>query len=129
MLNYRNDLLMLENNLAKTYALKNVSRGIPAAEAAHDACRKARKTIFRRKILDGCSASVYLLTGKTKSFKAVIQAHKGFKKMRKGIDQAEVQLFAESHKGIAAPALYPRWIVITAMVKGDGIFNYLKESI
>ena len=58
-LNYRNNLLMLDNNLART-----VGR------------RKAALRIFFRKILDGCSAAVYLLSFRTEYFKAVWRAHR-----------------------------------------------------
>ena len=67
-LNYRNNLLMLQNNLAKTL----VSDG----ESPSKALREASRRIFQRKCLDGCSAAVYLLTGKFKCFKSVIEAHK-----------------------------------------------------
>lgn len=67
-LNYRNNLLMLQNNLAKTL----VSDG----KSPSKALREASGRIFQRKCLDGCSAAVYLLTGRFKCFKAVIEAHK-----------------------------------------------------
>ncbi len=58
-LNYRNNILLLDNNLART-----IGR------------RKARLRIFLRKLLDGCAAAVYLLTMKPDSFKAVWKAHR-----------------------------------------------------
>lgn len=63
--NYRNNLLMLHKNLP-------------------DSIRRRR--IFARMILDGVSAMIYLLTGRFSFFKAVVSAHKDFKKMRKEID-------------------------------------------
>ena len=58
-LNYRNNILLLDNNLART-----VGR------------RRAVLRIFFRKILDGCSAAVYLLELKPAWFKAVWRAHR-----------------------------------------------------
>lgn len=65
-LNYRNDLLMLENNLPRTIGRK-----------------KAKRRIRTRMILDGLSGAVYLFTGKWESFKAVIKAHREFRKLRR----------------------------------------------
>ena len=119
-LNYRNNLLMLSNNLAKTYALT----GSPGK-----AVRKARRTIFLRKCLDGCSALVYLLTGKTAPVKAVIEAHKEFRQMVSGTEIADIQEYQESHQGITPPELFPGWIVFLAMTKGNRIFAYLRKKI
>lgn len=58
-LNYRNNILLLDKNLPRT-----IGR------------RKAALRIFIRKILDGCSALVYLLTLKPEYFKAVLRAHR-----------------------------------------------------
>ena len=58
-LNYRNNILLLENNLAPT-----IGR------------RKAAARIFFRKILDGAAAAVYLLSFKPDCFKAVLRAHR-----------------------------------------------------
>lgn len=66
-LNYRNNLLMLENNLPRTIGRK-----------------KAMRRIRTRMILDGLSGLIYLLTGKLESFKAVIKAHREYRNLRKG---------------------------------------------
>lgn len=65
-LNYRNNLLMLENNLPRTIGRK-----------------KAMRRIATRMILDGLSGIVYLITGKWESFKAVIKAHREYRKLRR----------------------------------------------
>ena len=119
-LNFRNNLLMLSNNLAKTYSL---------AMPPRKAVRKARRTVFLRKCLDGCSALVYLLTGSLERFKAVTNAHKEFRQMVSGTEIADIQKYAESHKGIVPPALFPGWIVFLAMTKGNGIFAYLRKKL
>lgn len=58
-LNYRNNILLLDNNLSST-----IGR------------RRAALRIFFRKILDGCSAAVYLLELKPAWVKAVWRAHR-----------------------------------------------------
>ena len=69
-LNYRNNLLMLENNLPKTIGRK-----------------RARRRILTRMILDGMSGIVYLFTGKWESFKAVVKAHREYRKLRRRTDE------------------------------------------
>ena len=127
-LNYRNNLLMLGNNLAKTYSL-SLSKKLPAGKAAKKACRKASRTIAVRKCLDWCSATVYLLTGKFKYFKSVIEAHREFRELCHGTEVADIQDYLSSHEGIEAPSLFPRWIVPLAMVKGNRIFAYIRKRI
>lgn len=71
-LNFRNNLLLLENNLPAT---------LKAAGSRHPKCR-ARRRILVRMLLDGCSALVYLLKGKWSFFKAVVTAHKEYRQLR-----------------------------------------------
>ena len=127
-LNYRNNLLMLRNNLVKTIALKEAGR-LPVRKAAERAARKAGRIIFLRKCLDGCSALVYLLTGKASLMKSVIEAHKEFKSMESKLEVTDIQEYLALHNGISAPALFPQWIVLLAMTKGNGIFAYLRKRI
>ena len=69
-LNFRNNLLMMENNLPKTIGRK-----------------RARRRILTRMILDGMSGIVYLITGKWESFKAVVKAHREYRKLRRRTDE------------------------------------------
>ena len=102
-LNYRNSLLLLDNNLERTYALcmsREEEKRHPgeAKETQEKAGRKAgkpqenglqkkaagraRSRIRTRMLLDGMSAIIYLLGGKPSFFKAVIQAHREFKELK-----------------------------------------------
>ena len=63
--NYRNNLLMLFKNLPD---------------------RSRRSRIFLRMGLDGASAAIYLLTGKWSFFKAVWQAHRDYRRMKRELD-------------------------------------------
>lgn len=65
--NYRNNLLLLENNLAATL---------------HSAFR-ARVRILFRMFLDLAAALIYLLTLRPSSSKAVLRAHKDYRHLRK----------------------------------------------
>ena len=71
-LNFRNNLLLLENNLPATFK---------AMGSKHPQCR-TRRRILVRMLLDGCSAMVYLLKGKWSFFKAVVTAHKEYRQLR-----------------------------------------------
>ena len=73
-LNYRNNLLMLENNLPATFAAEGLS--------AQEARRKARRRIFTRMCLDGLSALTYLITKRWTFYNAVVQAHKEYRQLR-----------------------------------------------
>ena len=74
-LNWRNNLLLLENNLKSTY----ITQGIPQAHAARKAARFIRFRVF----LDNCARIVYFCMGKAKYAKAVGQAHSEWKDLRK----------------------------------------------
>lgn len=91
-LNYRNNLLLLDNNLARTIGK-----------------RKAELRIFIRKVLDGCSAAVYLLCLKTDSFKAVWRAHRDAAKL---MDRRQ----PEPAAGREVRGLYGGCIIIRALL-------------
>ncbi len=74
-LNFRNNLLLLENNLPATFA----ARGMTEKKARS----KTRRRIFVRRLLDGCSALVYLFTGRWSFYRAVVQAHSEYRKLRR----------------------------------------------
>ena len=86
-LNFRNNLLLLENNL-------------PATLGSHF---MARVRILERMCLDGMSALVYLLKGRRDFFKAVVQAHMEYRKLRKPVEIPVNPYFPEG--------IYKGWIV------------------
>jgi hypothetical protein len=95
-LNFRNNLLLLENNLPKTLG----------------SSRKARWRIFIRKCLDGASALVFLLKGRTASFKAVIEAHREYRALRRPVAKI-------SGKPIEVKGLVGKWIIPHALFSND----------
>lgn len=66
-LNFRNNLLLLENNLPATLGSR----------------RKARWRIFLRMCLDGLSALSFMITKRYSFYQAVVQAHKEYWQLRK----------------------------------------------
>ena len=89
--NYRNNLLMLYKNLPE---------------------RIRWRRIFVRMILDGLSAIVYLVTGRWSFFKAVWNAHRDYRRMRRDEDPSP---FEEERNNIG---LYDRSIVLRFFLSG-----------
>lgn len=128
-LNYRNNLMMLDNNLAFTFASEAYAKGCPAPKAAAKAIKKARCRIFARMVLDGCSALVYLLTFQTGSFKAVLKAHQEFKKLKSSPTVSETANYINGIKaGTQINGIYRKWIVLQYLIKGDRVFGSIKEK-
>ena len=74
-LNFRNNLLLLENNLPGTFAARGYSE--------QKARRRTRLRIFQRMCLDGMSALTYLVTKRYSFYKAVVTAHAEYRKLRR----------------------------------------------
>ena len=102
--NYRNNLLLLENNLAKSFRTQGYS--------VEGALAKARRRILTRMALDGLSALNYLTTKKWASYKAVVRAHAGYWKLRKKATPDEV---ASQQKEATIHGWYPKWMVPRAL--------------
>ena len=124
-LNFRNNILMLENNLAKTFALGY--RELTAEKAAVKSCRKAARRIFTRKCLDAMSAAVYLLTLKTDCFKSVLKAHKDAAGMVRRTSKKDVAAFIAEGKG-RVTGIYRKWIITSSILKGERIFSSIKDK-
>lgn len=124
-LNFRNNLLMLENNLARTFALGY--KDLPAEKAAAKGCWKAARRIFVRKCLDAMSAAVYLLTLKTDCFKAVLKAHKDASGMVRRPSRDDVATFIREGKG-NVQGMYRKWIITSSLLKGEKIFSSIKDK-
>lgn len=128
-LNYRNNLLMLDNNLAKTFALAEYRKGKPFKNAASRGIRKAKKRIFMRKCLDGLSACVYLATFRLDCFKAVCKAHREYSIMKHGFDKGKVMLYLQNYwKEGEVRGVYGKWIILQSLIKGSGIFRFIIDD-
>ena len=115
-LNFRNNLLLLENNLPSTFLAgdspgpdgpRNDKFVIPGeASVSHTrrkARRKTRRRILVRMCLDGLSALVYLCKGQPDFFRAVVQAHREYRQLRR-----PGELIINAHR---PEGLYRGWIV------------------
>ncbi len=136
-LNYRNNLLMLRNNLARTFALKMYKEGMDAEKAAAKGRRKAGRRILARKCLDGLSAIVYMLDGispfdkkKFSYFKAVWEAHNEYRKLagkRDSVKEVAGYLRDFSRKA-SVTGFYKKWIILESMLRLDKIFTSIQEK-
>ncbi len=102
-LNHRNNLLLLENNLPAT-----VGRGA------------AGLRIFVRLLLDWGSAFVYLLSGRPADFRAVVRAHKGYRRLRR-----ETPACCSGRADVKG--YYNILIILQSLFHGGGIFRYLRR--
>ena len=121
-LNFRNNLMMLENNLAKTFGLFFMKKGISAEKAARKAVNKARRRIFFRKSLDMMSAAVYLLTMETECFRSVMKAHKDAAGMVVSPSVEDVRKYLETGRG-EVKGMYRKWIILFRNVKEKDFYN------
>ena len=128
-LNYRNNLMMLENNLAKTFALQLTGKGEDMAKAAAKGHAKAKRRIAARRCLDWISAAVYLLTLKKDCFDAVLKAHKEYRKMRISPTVQDIMTYLkEFGESASVKGIYRKWIVLESMLKGDKIFQNIDQG-
>ena len=128
-LNYRNNLLMLEKNLARTFALASYRKGTSAERAASKGLKKASHRFAARMALDWLSAMVYLFTGQKESFKAVWRAHQEFYEMRTETDRKSIRDYLLSIEGnISVTGIYRKWIILASALKGKAIFGSIREK-
>ena len=129
LLNFRNNLLMLENNLAKTYALKLYKEGYSAAKAAGKGLREANRLISLRRILDSLACLAYMMSGKWKLAEAVEQASAEYLKLRKPAEIGQIVEYLEKSGGKAeVKGIYGRSMIITSLLNGAKVFEAIKEK-
>lgn len=114
---------------------------------------QAKISIFLRMILDGFSAMVYLLSGKPANFKAVIHAHRDFRKLKKKVNASKLQHYLEKilsgeksqiariiltadeaaqndgGKIFKLKGVWRKWIVLQAILKKESIFAEINEIV
>ena len=128
-LNFRNNLLMLSNNLAFTFALDFMKKGASIQKAARKGKRKAEARIFTRMTLDSLSALVYAMTLNIESFKAVVKAHKEYRPLRSRISVEKIRKYLENQdKKVEGTGIYKKWIILSSIIKGSNIFESIKEK-
>lgn len=110
-LNFRNNLLMLENNMARTYILEGTG--------VRQALCRARILLCFRKFLNICSACVYFLQGKSEYAGAVFTAHKEYRTLRRREGIEALREYAVSHGGTGK---------VAGRKKGSIFFMYIRSK-
>lgn len=127
--NFRNNLMMLQNNLAKTYGLSLVKGGMLPEKAAEVALKKANRTIRIRMGLDLMSAAAYLILLKYRYFQSVLKAHREYRKFAMSQTKCNLvcylNLFADKAE---VKGIYSRWIIPIAFLKGKDVFGAIKQD-
>ena len=124
-LNYRNNLLMLDNNVARTCALR-MPEGDPL-RTARRACRAASRTIVLRMLLDGLAAAAYLLTGRFSCFRAVVRAHGAFRKLARPETPEALARWLTGPHGSGVAGIWPGWIIPRALLCPRRTFEMIRE--
>lgn len=125
-LNFRNNLLMLCNNLAKTYALQEFRKGKTAEKAARKGTRKAARRIKERMTIDLLAGIGYLMMFRKESFRAVVRAHRDFRRMRRTESPQSVAGYLTSlprQENIRIRGMYGKSILLQSLIKGKRIFK------
>lgn len=128
-LNYRNNLLMLRNNLARTFAAEYLRGGKTPAAAARKGLCKAGRRIFSRMILDGASAAIFLLTGRVNNFRMVIKAHGEYRKLKAQPTRQEIETWLKNNPNISISGIYDGCLPAAALVHGKKTFSALRGKI
>ena len=129
-LNFRNNRLMLSNNLAKTFASQFLAKGMALEKAARKGYHKAQRRLFLRGALDMLSAIVYLATGKMDCFKSVLKARKEAKALERKTDISHIEAYLQEYGAKAKVAgIYNRWIILRSIIKGKGIFKEIESEV
>lgn len=181
-LNFRNNLLTLRKNYARTAALDlffemaatvatidngggdawnccyDSLREMPEEllgelidTASRDGVKSGKRAVLRRMLLDGCSAVVYLLQGRKNAFKAVVEAHREYRKLEKAPDVGEEESCRNCIRGflqrgdagkmlslnleaglgqkVKVKAMLDGWMVYRALHWKDQVHDRLNEEI
>lgn len=116
--NYCNNLLMLDNNLART---------LEARGAAHPA-RKARLEIFLRMLLDGVAGIVYLLKGQVHFFKAMVAGHGEYRRLRRSPGPACPSAPSDRAGAERVPGFTGARVLLLSYACGGKVFGRLRRK-
>ena len=129
-LNYRNNKVMMVNNLAKTIALQHFKANTGIKQAARKGYRKARRIIILRGISDNLAALIYLMTGKSECFKAVVKARKEARKLSTRIDLHQIEAYLQQYGDKAqVRGIYEKSMIFRFLLKGRRIFKEIESKV
>ncbi len=108
-LNYRNNLLMLDNNLLHTY----IAEGYTLAKAA----KKSARMLGIRMLIDNLAKFAYICSGRADYAKAVSEAHRDYRKLRTDAPQRSYKGAAEI-SGLSSSAM-----IISSFLYGKRVLD------
>lgn len=126
-LNYRNNLLMMNKNSAKTLALMYSSMGYSPEVAAAKAMDKADRRIWTRMNLDALSSAAYLMTFRFKAFLSVWKAHISYWKSKEVIKHEELVDFVNGTGKTEINGIYRKSVILRAVIYRWKVFQKLKD--
>ena len=128
-LNFRNNLLMLDKNLAKTYALKFYKEGHSVEAAARKGLHKANRVLSLRKALDALACLAYILTGKSKLAEAVEQAAAEYLKLRQPVSSGNIAEYLKVFGNTASVrGIYGKSMILKSILERDRVFEAINEK-
>ena len=127
-LNYRNNLLMLNKNTAKTLALMYSSMGFSPEVAAAKAMDKADRRIWTRMNLDAFSAIAYLFMFRFKSFCSVWKAHRAYWKMKEKVRHDKLVDFVNESGKTEINGIYRKSVIFKALIYRRKVFQKLEDK-
>lgn len=129
-LNFRNNMLMLSNNAAKTYALQMLTDGASPEKAVAKGLKKAGRLLCFRTMLNYAAAAVYLITLRWNYAKAVFRADSQYRKMRHKVSRQEIRKYLDEYGSKArVSGIYKGWIVLRTLIEGERIFTEIESEV
>ena len=126
-LNFRNNLLMLNNNLAKTLALSRLKKGFSTASAAKYGVRESKALIRVRMCMDDLYAAFCLVTMRFKTFTAIRNSHIDYKKNRYRTNMREVAKYLEGHMDATVKGIYDNSIILRRVLDGKEVLSKMHQ--
>ena len=127
-LNFRNNLLMLEKNCGKTYALReyNKANGTKSIDRiANEAARKADRCIFIRMMLDYIAAAAYLATFRYDKFKATLEAHSEYHELSRTVSADEIAAFIKTMGKVEVQGITKKSMILSRLIYGKKVFKHI----
>ena len=81
-----------------------------------------------RMAMDLMAAAAYLLTFRAKAFKAVLQAHKEYRKLRQQVAAESISAYLTNNQDAEVRHIYGKWIVLQSLLHGRSIFSGIHET-
>ena len=79
-------------------------------------------------VMDLMAAAAYLLTFRIGAFKAVLKAHKDYRKLRQQVSAESISAHLRNNPNAEVRHIYGKWIVLQSLRHGSSIFSGIHET-